>query len=61
MDYKTGKPLRVVVVNSTGSPLLDNAAVAALRQWRAAPGTVRVINLPVFFRVKAGRPSIQFE
>jgi periplasmic protein TonB len=61
MDFATGKPTRVVVVKSTGSVLLDNAAVAALRQWRAAPGTIKVINLPLVFRVSRGQPSVQFE
>jgi TonB family protein len=61
MDFSTGKPTRVVVVKSTGSILLDNAAVAALRQWRAAPGAIRVINLPLVFRVSRGQPSVDFQ
>jgi len=61
MDYKTGKPSRVLIVTSTGSPLLDNAAVAAFRRWRAAPGTIRVINLPLFFRLTSRGPDIQFQ
>jgi TonB family protein len=61
MDFSTGKPLRVVVVKSTGSSLLDDAAVKALQQWRAAPGTIRVIHLPLVFRLTSRGPSVGFQ
>jgi TonB family protein len=61
MDFSTGKSVRVVVVKSTGSSLLDDAAVKALQQWRAAPGTIRVIHLPLVFRLSARGPSVAFQ
>jgi protein TonB len=61
MDFDTGKPLRVIVVKSTGSALLDDAAVKALQQWRAAPGAIRVINLPFVFRLTPRGPSVKFQ
>lgn len=61
MDMETGRPLRVVALQSTGSPLLDRAAVQGLRQWRAAAGTVRTIQLPLVFRLTARGPSVRFE
>jgi TonB family protein len=60
MDITTGKPLRTEIVKSTGSPLLDDAALSALRQWRAAPGTIRVINLPVTFTLSSNGASVSF-
>ena len=49
MRVKTGIVTRVAVLRSTGSKLLDDAAVRALKQWRARPNTVSHINVPVRF------------
>ena len=61
MEFSTGKPLRVAIVKSTGSSLLDDAAVKSLQQWRAAPGTIRVIHLPLVFRLTSRGPSVAFQ
>lgn len=45
----TGEAKGVQVIQSTGSPLLDTAAVNALRQWRSAPGREWSTNVPVTF------------
>jgi TonB family protein len=34
---------------STGSPILDHAALAAFRQWRFQPGTVSKVRVPIRF------------
>jgi TonB family protein len=49
LDMATGRVRSIAIQKSTGQPLLDQCAVKALQQWRAAPGTVRTINLPVIF------------
>jgi TonB family protein len=49
LDMATGRVKAIAIQKSTGQPLLDQCAVNALRQWRAAPGTVRTIRLPVIF------------
>ena len=49
VDPVTGTVTSVVMVGSTGSLILDNAAVAAFRRWRFQPGTVMKVRLPVTF------------
>jgi protein TonB len=45
----TGEAKNVQVIQSTGTPMLDGAAVTALRQWRSAPGREWSTNVPVTF------------
>src|SRR5437773_523639 len=49
IDTKSGMVKRVVVVQSTGSKLLDEAAVDAFSRWRARPGKISRIRVPVNF------------
>jgi TonB family protein len=49
MDTKSGLVTRVVVVQSTGSKVLDEAAVDAFSKWRARPGKISHIRVPVNF------------
>ena len=49
MDTKSGVVTRVVVVQSTGSKVLDEAAVNAFSRWRARPGKVSRIRVPFNF------------
>ena len=49
IDAKSGMVTRVVVVQSTGSKKLDEAAVNAFSQWRARPGKISRIRVPVNF------------
>jgi TonB family protein len=37
------------MVQSTGSPILDNAATSAFRRWRFVPGTVSRVRMPITF------------
>ena len=47
---KTGKVTRVRVISSTGSEILDRAAVQALSKWRFKPGKgLERANLPITF------------
>src|SRR5437867_182984 len=45
----SGAVTRVVILHSTGSRLLDDAAVKALSRWRAQPGKISHIKVPVNF------------
>ena len=44
-----GTVARVEVEDSTGAPLLDQAAVAAYSKWRFKPGRVTVVRVPTHF------------
>jgi TonB family protein len=46
---ETGVVTRVTVLQSSGSKLLDNAAVTAFMQWRARPGKVSHMHVPFTF------------
>jgi TonB family protein len=50
-DKPTGNLLDVTVSQSTGSTILDQAALATLRQWHATPGCPREVPLTVTFSV----------
>ena len=51
VDQKTGKTTRVVILQSTGSTVLDQAAIEVLSTWRFKPGTVSRIQLPITYRL----------
>jgi TonB family protein len=40
---------RVIVLQTTGSKILDDAAVKGLSRWRAKPGKVSHMHVPVNF------------
>lgn len=60
MDMKTGIFQRAEVVTSTGSSLLDQAALRTFPKWRAAPGAIRVINTPIIFTLTGKGPEVKF-
>jgi TonB family protein len=45
-----GNVTNVQVINSTGNPYFDSAAMEGLRQWRSAPGQEWVATVPVTFQ-----------
>ncbi len=45
-----GNVTNVQVINSTGNPYFDSAAIEGLRQWRSAPGQEWVATVPVTFQ-----------
>jgi periplasmic protein TonB len=49
VDAASGNVTSATVSSSTGSPILDNAATSAFRQWRFRPGTVSKVNIPITF------------
>ena len=49
VDPVSGQVNNVSIVKSTGSPFLDNAALAGFRRWRFKPGTVSSIRCPITF------------
>jgi protein TonB len=49
VDPGTGSVITVSIWKSTGSTVLDNAAVAAYRRWRFKPGTVPTVKSPITF------------
>ena len=49
VDPVTGSVTSVSISKSTGSPFLDNAAVAGFKRWRFRPGTVSTVTCPVTF------------
>ncbi len=44
-----GNVLAVAISRSTGSPILDQAALAGFRRWRFRPGTPARVQTPVTF------------
>lgn len=46
---ETGTVTHVRVLQSTGSKLLDNAAVKAFTRWRASPGKISYARVPFTF------------
>jgi TonB family protein len=49
VDPATGSVTDVVMASSTGSYILDEAALAAFRRWRFKPGTVKKVRIPIHF------------
>ena len=49
IDPVTGSVRNVSMSKSTGSPFLDNAALAGFRRWRFKPGTVSSVQCPITF------------
>lgn len=45
----SGSVTNVIMEVSTGSPVLDNAAVTGFRRWRFKPGTVSKVKLPITY------------
>jgi TonB family protein len=48
-DQTTGTVTDVTVVQSTGSPILDGAAIAAFRQWHEDPNCAKEVTMTMTF------------
>lgn len=55
VDPTTGNVTSAVMAQSTGSPVLDNAAISAFRRWRFRPGTVSKVRTPVTFTMSGAQ------
>jgi len=49
VDRATGKVTSCQMAPSTGSVILDAAALNAFRRWRFQPGTVKEVRIPITF------------
>jgi TonB family protein len=41
--------LSVIVLQSTGHAILDQAGIATFQRWRFKPGTVKAVKIPLDF------------
>lgn len=48
-DQATGKVIDVTVSQSAGSPILDNAAITAFRQWHEDPQCAKEVTMTMTF------------
>jgi TonB family protein len=51
VDRATGKVTSCRMEPSTGSVILDGAALDAFRKWRFQPGTIKEVRVPITFTV----------
>ena len=49
VDPSSGAVTSAEMAQSTGNPILDNAATSAFRRWRFKPGTVSKVRTPITF------------
>lgn len=59
VDPQTGSVTNATMAQSTGSPMLDKAALTAFRQWRFRPRTISAARLPIKFTL-SGAPIAPF-
>ncbi len=55
VDTGSGSVTSAEMAQSTGSPILDNAATAAFRRWRFKPGTVSRVRTPITFTMSGAQ------
>ena len=55
VDPGSGSVTSADMAQSTGSPILDNAATAAFRRWRFKPGTVSRVRTPITFTMSGAQ------
>jgi TonB family protein len=56
-DQATGKVIDVIVSQSAGSPILDNAAVTAFRQWHEDPQCAKEVTMTMTFGAAPAGPE----
>lgn len=61
VDLATGQVTNAVMAPSTGSNMLDEAALTAFRQWRFRPGTVKKVKIPINFTLTGGVSYVHVE
>jgi TonB family protein len=56
LDLRTGTVVKVTMIKSTGSPILDNDSLSAFRQWQFNPARWKEVDLPITFQIASGPP-----
>jgi TonB family protein len=56
VDYESGKVTAVRILQSTGNPTLDAAALATFRKWRFKAKTIRHVKIPITFTLNGMKP-----
>jgi TonB family protein len=51
LDLNTGSVSKVTVIQSTGSPMLDNSTSDTLHRWRWKPGRWREVDVHTTFTI----------
>lgn len=54
VDFHSGAVISVTMEKSTGSTILDQEALNALRQWKFKPKTIRRFRVPIVFTLGQG-------
>ena len=49
VDPITGRVINAKMIESTGSPILDNSAISGFRRWRFKNGTPSPVKIPFIF------------
>lgn len=55
VDPGSGAVTSATMAQSTGNPVLDNAATSAFRRWRFKPGTVSKVRTPITFTMSGAQ------
>ena len=55
VDPGSGAVTSADMAQSTGNPILDNAATSAFRRWRFKPGTVSRVRTPITFTMSGAQ------
>lgn len=55
VDPGSGSVTSATMAQSTGSPILDNAAVSAFRRWRFRPGGFSKVRTPITFTMSGAQ------
>jgi len=55
VDPGSGSVTSAEMAQSTGNPILDNAATSAFRRWRFKPGTVSKVRTPITFTMSGAQ------
>src|SRR6266536_3640296 len=61
LDPATGYVVNAVMAPSTGSKILDEAALTAFRQWRFKPGIMSKIRIPIQFTLTGAVSYVHVE
>ncbi len=58
VDYRTGRVTAVRISKSSGSPILDDAAVNGLRKAKFKPATISPVKMPFTFTLTGVDPRL---